>query len=173
MTVTGEELVAATTFSWHQDARWGYQFLYPDGWRRLAFADGREGVLYAPRPDDWSTGFAVEATDLGIEVTGEDLPDLEAGFRQGLQSLPDGQVAWLLHWPTGRSLVLEAQCTFREGETTRQRRSRLVYCGRRQYHVFVQGATPEDFSRWRPLLYVMLMSFGVVPDQPPAASLAP
>lgn len=166
MAVTGEELVTAATWVWHQDPHWGFQFLYPEGWHRFAFSDGREGVLYAPRPENWSTGLGVEVKELGVEVTKEDLPDLEAGFREGLQALPGSQVAWLLHWQVEPPIILEAKYTFREGEATRQRRSRLVYAGQRQFHVFAQGATPTEFEQWRPLLYAMLMSFGVAKGQP-------
>ena len=169
MTITAEELVAAATWVWHQDEKWGCQFLYPEGWYRFSFDDGREGVLYAPHPDDWATGFGVAVQDLGIEVTREDLPDLEAGFREGLATLPGCQVAWLLHWQVEPSIILEAKCTFREGQATRQRRSRLVYAGTRQFHVFAQGATPKEFEQWRPLLYAMLMSFSVTRDQPGVA----
>ena len=163
-----EDIATAATWVWHQDSQWGYQFLYPEGWHRFTFSDGRQGVLYAPHPDDWTTHFAVEIRDLGTEVTEKDLPDLEEGFRHGLQSLPDCQVAWLLHWRTEPPIILEAKYTFREGTVTRQRRSRLVYVGTRQFHVLVQGTTPADFEEWRPLLYVMLMSFGVAEEQPKA-----
>jgi|YNPNPStandDraft_1061719.scaffolds.fasta_scaffold14280_7 hypothetical protein len=165
-TLRDEEMATAATWFWHHDPRWGYQFLYPEGWHRFTFSDGREGVLYAPSATDWTTNFSVEIRDLGVEVTGEDLPDLEAGFREGLRSLPDCQIAWLLHWRTEPPIILEAKYTFREGTVTRQRRSRLVYVGTRQFHVLVQGATPADFEEWRPLLYVMLMSFNASPESP-------
>ena len=166
MTVTDEEIVASTTFDYHQNGKHGFRFLYPDDWYCFSYSDGREGVLYAPQPDEWLTGFAVEVKDLGVAVTNEDLSDLESGFRQGIESLPGCHVTWLLQRQVDPVIIFEAEYTFREGEATRQRRAQLLYYGSRQFHVFAQGATPEAFERWRPQLYVMLMTFCVLHDHP-------
>lgn len=165
-TVTDEERVASISFDCHQDGKHGFRFMYPEDWHCLAYSDGRAGVLYAPTPDAWPTGFGVEVKDLGVEVSKDDVADLEAGFRQGIESLPSAQVAWLVQRQTEPVIVLEAAYTFREGGSTRQRRAQLLYYGGRQFHVFAQGKTPEAFECWRPQLYTMLMTFCVLHGHP-------
>lgn len=169
MPITIDEL-AGMAFAWHKDEEWGYQFIYPEGWYRFALNDGREGVVYGPQPNDWETSFGVEVKDLAIEVTKEDLPDLEEGFRQGIASLPGCRVTWFVHQQLEPSIILEAKYTLREGKTTRQRRARLMYAGRRQFHVFAQGATPEEYEHWRLLLNTMMMSFSTTAIASAAAS---
>jgi hypothetical protein len=158
MPLTADDL-GSISFTSHVDGKWGYQFLYPESWHRFAFTDDREGVLYGPKPDNWATSFGVEAKGLAVEVTKEDLPDLEEGFRQGLASLPECQVTWLVHQQVEPAIIVEAKYIFREDEATRQRRARLVYAGARQFHVFAQGATTEEYEHWRLVLNLMMMSF--------------
>lgn len=168
MALSIEERLSAVTWAWHEDETWGFKFVYPEGWYRFALRPEQAGVLYAPQAEHWATGFCVEARDIGVEVTKKDLPDLEAGFRAGLRALPECELAWLTYAQTESALILEAKCTFREGGQTRRRRTHLVYAGGRQFHVFVQGATPDDFEHWQPFLYLMLQSFAVAEDRPGA-----
>jgi hypothetical protein len=167
MPITSDEL-GDIAFKSHADEKWGYQFFYPEGWHRFTFADDREGVLYSPQPDAWATSFGVEVKGLAVEVTKEDLPDLEEGFRQGIAALPECQVTWFVHQQVEPTIIVEAKYTFREDDATRQRRARLVYSGARQFHVFAQGATAEEYEHWRLVLNLMMMSFSTTAI-PPAA----
>jgi hypothetical protein len=145
----------------HADRRWGFAFWYPSDWHRFNLPPGRAGVLYAPKPDDSATSFSVEVKDVGTRITGEDVGDLEAGFLEGLRSLPGCQIESHEHWVVAALVGLEARYTFHEGEATRQRWVRLLYEGMRQFHVVAQGATPEEYAYWLPMLFEMMMTLTI------------
>jgi hypothetical protein len=145
----------------HLDKNWGFAFWYPSEWFRFDLPDRREGVLYAPAADDYATSFSVEVKDIGTKVTEDDVADLEAGFLEGLRSLPECQIESQEHWVVGALVGLEAKYTFQEGEFTRRRWVRLLYEGRRQFHVVAQGATSEEYEYWLPMLFEMMMTLQV------------
>jgi len=145
----------------HEDKTWGFNFWYPDGWYRFDFTDGREGVLYAPDAQDWTTSFSVEVKDIGMKVEEGDLPDLLEGFSEGLRKLPDVQIEWQDHWIIGSLTGLEAKYTFREGDVVRKRWVRLLYEGTRQFHVVAQGATVDEYRYWEPMLFEAMMTLKI------------
>ncbi len=145
----------------HEDRKWRFKFWYPDGWHRFHLGEGHQGVLYAPDPEDCSTHFAVDVKDIGVRPKESDLPTLKEGFLEGLQALPGLQIEWQDAWVAGALIGLEAKYTFQEGEATRKRWVRLLYDGRRQFHVVAQGASPEDYDYWLPMLNEMMMTLQI------------
>jgi len=145
----------------HRDKKWRFKFWYPDGWHRFSLAPGHEGVLYAPEREDYATSFSVEAKDIGMATQASDLPDLKEGFLEGLQSLEGLHIEWQDAWVVGALIGLEAKYTFRAGQATRKRWVRLLYQGSRQFHVVAQGASPEDYDYWLPMLNEMMMTLQI------------
>jgi hypothetical protein len=140
----------------HHDPTFGYALLVPDGWRRLQLSDSESGVFYAPDADDPFTGLAVDALDLGIPVTAEDLATLQGGLLRGLQRLSGCRVETCQAEAVGELLTLEARHTFRDGEATRKRWARLLYQGRTQVRLIAQGASVSVFEYWEPMFYEAL-----------------
>jgi len=137
----------------HRDLRYRYSFLFTEGWHdyELESAGGR-GRIFAPRPDDITTSFSVEARDLGTEVTGDDLATLRDGVEEGLQQLPELVIEKREGEAIGDLVTLEYWFTFREAETgeIRKRWLRLAYQGQIQVRLIAQGASPEEFTYWLP-----------------------
>lgn len=153
-----EGVPAFTGLVLHDDRELGLNFWYPSGWQRLDLPEGRTGVVYTPERGDWSTHFSVETRELGIDVEDGDLADLEQGFVEGLQSLPECHIESRDQWVVGDLIGLEAKYTFREVDATRKCWVRLLHYRGRQFHVVAQGATPEEYDYWLPMLYEMMMT---------------
>lgn len=156
-----KETPAFTGLFLHDDRKWRFRFWYPDGWHRYELATGHEGVLYAPSRADQSTCFLVEARDMGIRVQESDLADLKQGFVEGLHSLTDVQIEWQDTWVAGTLIGLEAKYTLSDGEAKRKRWVRLLYEGKRQFYVVAQGASPEAYDYWLPMLNEMMMTLQI------------
>ena len=152
---------AFTGLALHRDRDWRFEFWYPIKWQRFNLGEGRTGVVYAPTSDGVATSFSIEARNVGTEVKGEDMAVLHAGFLEGLASLPGCQIETEKQWKAAALIGLEAKYTFREAGTTRKRWVRLLYEGTRQFHVVAQGATPDEYDYWLPMLFEMMMTLRI------------
>jgi hypothetical protein len=137
-----------------------YSFLYPEEWHTFELeTEGGQGMIVAPSPDDTATSFSVEARDLGMTPTEDDLPDLREGFAAGLQELPDVVIETQEDFAIGNLLGLEAKLTYRDGEAIRKRWVRLLYQGGMQARVIAQGASVAEYDYWLPMLAQAMRSF--------------
>lgn len=145
--------------SWQRNEH--YSFFRPLDWHQFNWLDERKGVLFGPSPNDNATLFAVDAKDLGLAVTEGDMPDLEAGYLEAIQALPDNQIEAYEAWKSGALIGLEAKYTFQEDGQTRKRWVRVLYQDTRQITVTAQGATAEAYDYWLPMFYEQMMTFKV------------
>ena len=85
--------------NWYRDPH--CSFLRPLDWQRFTWLDDRQGVLFGPDPDNSATLFAIDVKEMGIEVTHDDIPDLEACSAFGatpeeaLRQVEQAKAAWL------------------------------------------------------------------------------
>ncbi len=156
MTRTGTP--AFTGLALHEDRKWRFSFWYPHEWHRYNWLDGREGVLYAPDPTDFSTSFSVEVKALGTKITAADVDDLHAGFLEGLRSLPECGIEIETSWVTADLIGCEAKFTFRESGCLHKRWTRLLFEGSRQFQFVAQGASPAEYAYWEPMLFEAMMT---------------
>jgi hypothetical protein len=140
----------------HHEPTFGYAVLVPAGWQRLPLSGSNSGVFYAPDAADLVTGLAVDALDLGMSVTAADLPTLHRGMLQGLRRLPNCRIESAEAEAVGQLLTLEARHTFRDGDATRKRWTRLLYQGRTQVRLVAQAASVARFDYWEPMFYEAL-----------------
>ena len=147
----------------HREPRLGYSFFVPDGWHRqdVEGAVGLESptVMYVPSLDDSLTGFSVEGRDLGLEVTSDDFPSLQAGFLSGLRKMPRSRLESHEGESIGPLITLEARHTFRDGSVTRKRWVRLLYQRSIQVRLIAQGSTVEEFDYWLPMFFESMRTF--------------
>jgi hypothetical protein len=136
----------------HRDPNIGYSLLLPDGWQRTDLPDDG-GTLYAPDPNDPTTGLEVNGHDLGTEIHARDLPTVRRGFLAGLRQLPGCTIEQQEDTAIGGLLALEARLTYRHEETIRKRWVRLLYQGRVQIRLLAEGSTVERFSYWEPMFF--------------------
>jgi hypothetical protein len=143
----------------HGDPR-GFTFLYPEAWHRFTFDAGNgPGVLFAAAPDDFGTHVSLEVSELPTAVTPDDLPELEKAFLAGLRRVPKSKLTEHTSYEVGSLVGLDAQQTFEEAGLRRKRWIRLVYQGSRQARLVAQGATTEEFERWRVKFEPLMTSF--------------
>jgi hypothetical protein len=140
----------------HREPRFGYALLVPDGWQRLALSESESGVFYTPDVSDLLTGLAIDALDLGTPITARDLPTLRRGMLLGLRRLPHGQLESFQSETVGQLVTLEARHTFRDGDATRKRWTRLLYQGHIQVRLVAQAASVPLFDYWEPMFYEAL-----------------
>ncbi len=144
---------AFTGLARHEDRQWRFSFWYPHEWHRYEWPDGRAGVLYAPDPTDYSSSFSVEVKALDTQITPADEADLHTGFLEGLRSLPECVIEAEGSWVAGNLIGCEAKYTFQESGCRRKRWSRLLFEGARQFHFVAQGASPDEYAYWEPMLF--------------------
>ncbi len=99
----------------------------------------QHGVLYYPG-DDPRTGFYVIAQDLshGLDapITETDLPDLQEGVWDGLQSLPEFEIISKAGLAKESAIGFEFFFTFALDDAPCQRRMRLLYRDRQQFTIY-------------------------------------
>ncbi|MGI8855350.1 MAG: hypothetical protein ACR2JW_06340 [Thermomicrobiales bacterium] len=143
-----------------RDLEYRYSFLYPEGWHTFELeTTGGRGIIVAPTPDDTANSFSVEARDLGMTPTEEDLPTLREGFAAGLRDLSDAAVEMRDDFAIGTLLGIEATLTYRDGDATRKRWVRLLYQGTTQIRLIAQGATVAEYDYWLPMLTQAMRTF--------------
>jgi hypothetical protein len=121
--------------------------------------EGGQGVLFAPDPDSTQTALSIEITDLGTEVMPADLPDLEAGFLNGLRSVPRSRIVQHETFANDLAFGFETVQTYVEAGQRHKRWINLLYRGSRQARLIAQGATVEEFDRLRPIFAPCVSTF--------------
>lgn len=143
----------------HQDFEAGFAIWVPSDWHRTDLAEGRQGVIYSPHPDDIQTCFFIERHKLDLSVRPKDFEILKKGFLEGIEQLPEMEI--LTHeesiGPAG-VILLDARYTFVEDGVRRKRWTRVSYWGNGQLTMVAQGATEEEFDYWEPMLYNIMMT---------------
>lgn len=147
----------------HRDLTYRYSLLYPEGWHTLELeSEGGKGAILTPFPDEVATSLSVEARDLGTPVTGDDLPVLRDGLKQGLGQLRDMTITHEEDYSIGTLTGLEVQYTYREGDAPdaplRKRWLRLAYQGSIQVRLIAQGDL-DDYTYWLPAFNQMMRTF--------------
>jgi hypothetical protein len=144
----------------YRDLTYRYSLLYPMGWHQLELeTTGGAGVILSPEPDDTANSFSIEARDLGVTVTPEDLETLREGFWEGIESLPDVTVLEEDDFGIGDTVSIEATVTYHDDDATRKRRVRLLYQGSTQVRLIAQGASPAEYDYWLPMFNQMMRTF--------------
>lgn len=141
------------------DDEWDYSFFHERTWFEYDFEDGRPGVILSPDESNPVNLFSVQPSDLGMEVTEDDLPVLAEGFLSGLQKLPGCKIESQEEVASRFFIRLEAVYTFEENGERRKRWCRLIYQGTRRYLLIAQGASPEDYQYWYHGFYTCMTTF--------------
>ncbi len=144
----------------YRNLRHRYSLFYPEEWRwhEESQTEGQR-VLFTPVPEEDGSFLLIEARDLGVAVTSDDLPTLRRGFRAGLRRLPGLRLDHYEDYVIGPLIGLEARYRLRDGHLHRQRWTRLLYQEATQVCLMAQGATPERFARWLPVFTTMMHTF--------------
>ena len=132
----------------------------PDVWfERNLDVEGGQGVIFTPDPEERMTAISVEVRDLAIEVTAEDLSDLEKAFLKGLRSVPGSKVEHHEVFHSTYHIGVEAQQSFDAAGQRCRRWIRVLYKRTLQARLIAQGATVEEFDRLRPLFAPCMTTF--------------
>lgn len=144
----------------YENARWAYEFRRPEVWHeRPLEIEGGQGVLFSPDPADTTTSLSVEVRELGVDVTPEDLPDLQAAFLDGLRAVPGSEIESHQAFANPFAIGIDAVQTFAEDGARRKRWIRLLYKGSLQARVIAQAATVAEYDRLRPLFAPCMTTF--------------
>ena len=147
-----------TGVSTYLDPLGRFSFRYPTDWHRFAL-EGREGVMFAPNPEDLQTAFTAWVTALEHGVVAEDLENLRHGVREGLAQLPDCQVEHESEVVLGNLIKFERVYAFRDGDATRKRKVWLVYADTWLIVLTWQGANPEAYDYWEAMANYSFATF--------------
>jgi hypothetical protein len=129
-----------------------FSLLYPRDWQRVDVSeDAGGGVTFFPDPADPATFLRVQSQRFRLRVRPDDLPELRAGFLEGLRALPGLELEREEARATGDLLDLEARHRFGEDGAVRERWVRVLYQGRVQIGLSAQGASPAAFAYWLPM----------------------
>jgi hypothetical protein len=109
-----------------------------------------------PDPAEPESFVLLQSRRLRTRIAPGDLDDLREGMRDGLASLPDARIESLEGQAVGPLVTLEAHHTFRDGDVTRRRWTRLLYQGTTQLSLTAQGATEARFAYWRPMFNTVM-----------------
>lgn len=150
-----------TGITTYRDEQGRFEFRHPWGWERSDLEDDRDGVIAQPEADDEASYFAVWVTKLELNVVADDLPDLRAGFDDGLSRLPDLVVEESTERTYNNIVKLERTVTFSEDGQTRKRRVWGLYANEWQFVVAFQGSTVEEYHYWLPMGNYCFTSFNL------------
>ena len=154
---------------WHRNE--SFSFFIPLDWQKSDWGDGRIGVRYYPEPLDPLTVFAVEVKDLEVDISAEDLTELDAGFMEAIQQLSEAEIQSHEQKVVGDLLQLEYKYVFRDGCVMRKRWVRVFYLGTRKTMVTAQGSTLDLYDYWLPWFFEAMATARVHDQKPSLASL--
>jgi hypothetical protein len=144
----------------YRNPEWGYSLPRPDEWFQFELAvEGGQGVLFAPDREDVRTALSIEVRDLGTEVNADDLPDLERGFLKGLRTVSRSKLHQHEAFANEFHLGVEAVQSYDDAGQRRKRWVRLLYKGSVQARLIAQGATVEEYERFRPVFAPCMTTF--------------
>ena len=136
-----------------------FLFRYPKEWHQHELADGRDGVMYSPDPENPETYFAMWSVRLEDKVVAEDMDILREGIDEGLYQLPNVNLKSRAERTFGNLIRFERIYTFDEGEVTRQRKVWMIYVYKWLFVLVAQGASPETYDYWHMMLNDFLDTF--------------
>ncbi|MFN8517007.1 MAG: hypothetical protein U0841_31425 [Chloroflexia bacterium] len=148
----------------HRDLTHRFSLLYTDAWHSLELeSDGGKGVILTPDPDDVSTSLSIESRELGTTVTGDDLPTLRDGLKQGLSQLRDLTIEFEDYESINKLVMLDVQFTYRDADDAddaplRKRWLRLAYQGQIQVRLIAQGDV-DSYTYWLPAFNQSMRTF--------------
>jgi hypothetical protein len=145
----------------HHDPQGRFEFRHPWGWVASDLDDDLDGIIVRPEADDEATYFAIWLTALEVSVTADDLPDLKAGFDDGLARLQDVQIEESTDNVYNNIVKLDRTLTYTENGFTRKRRVWGLYADYWQYVVAFQGSTVEEYHYWLPMGNYCFTSFNL------------
>jgi hypothetical protein len=145
----------------YADENGGYTIWLPTGWYQTVMANGHQGVIFSPYPDNIFTGFMAEKYLLSDPVTQADLPVLRESFERCIQGLPGVEVESFTYTPTSTLITLEARFTYLDGDVMRKRWVREIYWDEGLLVFIAQGSTADEFDYWLPMFYNTMVTFGV------------
>lgn len=134
-----------------------YQFRYPTDWAKYELDGYPEGVMFSPYPNQESpkTFISAFAVPLEFEVVAEDLEDLSAAVKEGLQQFDGLHIEEESDKAFGNLLKFDRTFTFREGNgaqtAVRKRHAWILYVGKWQIVFAYQGESVEDYDYWLPM----------------------
>ena len=147
----------------HIDPQGRFKFRYPSDWHQHELADGRDGVLYSPQPEDPETWFAIWSTRLQDIVVAGDLDVLRQGVNEGLYQLPGVRVESSSETAFGNLIRFERIYTFQENGATRRRKVWMLYVYKWALTLIAQGASSEEYDHWSMMLEDCFDDFDLAP----------
>lgn len=144
-------LPAFTGITTYRDPQGRFEFRHPAGWTRSDLDDDLDGIIVRPEEEEENTYFAIWVSSLPEKVVASDLPELKAGFDDGLERLADLQVESAKDTTYGNIVKLERVLTFSEEENTRKRRVWGMYVDTFQIVVVWQGSSVKEYDYWYPM----------------------
>jgi len=148
----------------YRDPHGRFTFRYPSDWHQHDLADGRDGALFSPEPENLGTWFAAWATPLQDVVQAGDLPVLREGVTEGLFQLPGVRVESSSEDVLGNLIRFERIYTFQENGATRRRKVWMLYVYRWALALIAQGASPEEYDHWAMMLEDCFSDFDLAPE---------
>lgn len=140
------------------DAQGGYFLWIPAGWKHLKMDESGNSYLFTPHEDKIDTGFVTEKRHLEYKVKKDDLPILKEGFINGINLLPEVEIEKVSDTVTEQMMGIEVKFSFKEDGQSRIRWMRLIYSGKSLLILSAKGATPEQFERYQPMFFNIMMS---------------
>ena len=128
-------------------------------------------MLYYPEADDLLTGFRAETWVRAAPVGPEDLDVLDVEFEATLAEHPAYVMESRDKRVIGKTLVLDYQYVFRDGDTVRQRWVRVFCLGHQETVMTAQGSSLEKYDYWLPWFYEAMATARVHFRKPTIASL--
>lgn len=119
----------------------------------------REGIGFAPDPDDLKTAFTVWASPLGQSVVAEDLAELREGVDEGLQLLEGCEIEHSEEDVLSNLIKFERIYTFHEQGAARKRKQWLLYVDTWLICLTWQGSSPELYQHWFAMANYSFLTF--------------
>lgn len=131
-----------------QDRLGRFRLRFPTTWRRYELDEDRDGVMYRPVGEDEHTSLTAWVSTLEQAAVAEDLDVLRRGIDEGLSRLAECRVEVSGDVVLENLLKFERVYTFRDGDSTRKRKTWILYVDTCLIVLAWQGATPDDYDYW-------------------------
>ena len=121
----------------------------------------REGIGFAPDPEDTHTVFTMWISPLGESVVAEDMDELKQGVDAGLENLDGCRIEQTSDKVLSNLIKFERIYTFSENGETRKRKQWLLYVDTWLMCLTWQGSSPETYAYWMPMANQSFLTFEI------------
>lgn len=145
----------------YNDPKGRFHFRFPTDWHQFELDEDREGVIFAPDPEDPQTHFSAWVSKLEDRVVAEDVEVLREGVEEGLHQLAGLTAEEADEITLGNLVKFERIFTFDLDGRRFRRKTWIMYVDEWMIVLAWQAEADGDYEHWLPMANYAYATFNI------------